>query len=85
MAEVIYVLCALASVSCALLLVRSYARQPLRLTLLAGLCFAGLALNNVLLFVDLVVVPNMDLGPLRSTIAVASLLFLVVGLIVEDS
>lgn len=29
---------------------------------MSGLCFAGLAVNNVLLFVDLVVVPGVDLG-----------------------
>jgi hypothetical protein len=85
MAEVIYVLCALASISCALLLARNYVRQPLRLTLLASLCFAGLALNNVLLLLDLVVVPEVDLSLLRSAVALVSMLFLVVGLIMEDS
>lgn len=85
MAETIYVLCALASISCALLLMRNYARHPLRLTLLASLCFAGLAINNVLLFIDLVVVPNVNLAPIRSIVALASLLLLVIGLIVEDS
>ena len=41
MAEAIYALCALASSTCALLLVRGYLRTRLRLTLLACLCFTG--------------------------------------------
>jgi hypothetical protein len=85
MAEAIYALCALASLVCALLLVRGYLRSRLRLILLACLCFGGLALNNVLLFVDLVLVPQLDLSVLRSLVAVASLLVLVVGLVWEET
>lgn len=85
MAEAIYALCALASLVCALLLVRGYLRTRLRLILLACVCFGGLALNNVLLFVDLVLVPELDLGVLRSLVAVASLLVLVVGLVWEGA
>jgi hypothetical protein len=85
MAESIYALCALTSLFCAALLIRSYAKNRLRLALLSCLCFSGLALNNVLLFVDLVVTPDVDLGVLRGGIAVAALLLLVVGLVLEDA
>ena len=85
MAELVYVLCALASLACALLLIRSYLRTRLRLALLTCLCFAGLALNNLLLLVDLVVVPSMDLSLLRSAVAVAALGLLVLGLVLEDA
>jgi hypothetical protein len=85
MAEAVYVLCAFASVACALLLIRSYLRIRVRLALLTCLCFTGLAVNNVLLFVDLVMVPQVDLNVLRSAIAIVALLLLVGGLVMEDA
>jgi hypothetical protein len=85
MAELVYFLCALASVACALLLVRSYRRTRLRLALLTCLCFTGLALNNVLLLVDLVVVRDFDLGLVRSAVAVVAMASLVLGLVLEDA
>ena len=85
MAELIYLLCAVASTFCAVLLIRNYARTRLRLALFASLCFAGLALNNVLLFIDLAMVPNVDLSLLRSGVALAAMLLLVVGLVLEES
>ena len=85
MAETIYALCALASVFCAGLLIRSYVRSRLWLALVSCLCFSGLALNNVLLFVDLVIAPDVDLSTLRGGVAVVALLVLVVGLVLEDT
>ena len=85
MAELTYLLCALASIFCAGLLVRNYRHSRLRLALLACLCFSGLALNSVLLFVDLVVTPATDLAPLRGLIALIAMLVLVVGLVLEDT
>jgi hypothetical protein len=85
MAELVYVLCALASVACALLLIRSYLRTRLRLALLTCLCFTGLALNNLLLLVDLVVVREFDLSLVRGAVAVVAMSLLVLGLVLEDA
>jgi hypothetical protein len=85
MAEFVYVLCALASIACALLLIRNYLRTRLRLALLTCLCFVGLALNNVLLFVDLVMVREVDLSVLRGVVAIVALLLLAGGLVLEDA
>ena len=85
MAEAVYVLCALASIACAGLLIRNYLRTRLRLALLTCLGFTGLALNNVLLFVDLVMVRDIDLGVTRSAIAIVAMLLLVSGLVMEDA
>jgi hypothetical protein len=85
MAELIYVLCALTSTLCAGLLVANYRRTKLRLALLASLCFIGLAVNNVLLFVDLVVTPGIDLSVGRGAVALVAMLVLVLGLILEDT
>ena len=83
MAEAVYALCALTSIACAVLLLRTYLERRSRLLLWSCACFALLAANNVLLFVDRVVVPQMDLAVARNLIASAGLLVLLVGLIWE--
>lgn len=80
---VVYALCALTSLACAFLLLRSYARTKVRLLLWSGLCFAGLAANNVLLFVDLQLLPQSDLSLLRTLPAVAGVAVLIYGLLWE--
>ena len=54
MEATIYALRALTTLLCAMLLLSRYVRVSQRLLLLSGLCFCGLALANVLVFVDLV-------------------------------
>ena len=81
MATIVYVLCALTSTACALLLLRAYGRSRFRLLLWSGLCFAGLALNNVLLVVDLRVVPDMDLSVWRTLPALAGIALLLYGFV----
>lgn len=83
MPEAVYVLCAATSVLCAVLLASSYRRQRSRLLLWSMLCFALLAVNNLLLVIDLMLVPSVDLSLLRSGSALAALLLLLVGLIWE--
>lgn len=85
MAEAVYVLCAVTSVVCAALLIRNYRRQRTRLVMWSMLCFIGLALNNVLMFVDLVVVPEIDMAFARTGTALFSLVLLLIGLLWEDS
>jgi hydrogenase/urease accessory protein HupE len=81
MAEAVYFLCALASIGCAVLLLRAYARRRTRLLLWCALCFVGLALNNVLLFADLVLVPDVDLSLFRQVSAFGSVVVLLYGLV----
>lgn len=84
MAEAVYVLCAITSALCTVLLLRSYRQTRTRLLLWTSLCFGALAANNVLLVVDLVVLPtSIDLSILRSSAAAAAGLILVLGLIWE--
>jgi len=81
MAEIVYILCALTSFACAVLLARGYARSGVRLLLWSALCFAGLTLNNVILFLDLVVYPDVDLSVWRGVSGVIGLGFLLYGMI----
>ncbi|MGH4015213.1 MAG: DUF5985 family protein [Pseudonocardiaceae bacterium] len=84
MAEAIYILCALTSVGCAVLLFRGYRASRMRLLFWSSLCFGGLALNNVMLFADAVIVPEIDLfGAWRSVVALAGLGVLIFGLVWE--
>jgi hypothetical protein len=83
MAELVYALCAIASVFCAALLVGNYRRTKVRLALYTSICFVGLAANNLLLFVDLIMVPDGDLSLWRTLVGLAAMLTLVIGLIWE--
>ena len=84
MAEAVYLLCAGTSLVCAMLLLRGFARTRTRLLFWSGWCFVGLTVNNLLLFVDLIVVPSVDLSWLRVGTALASLLLLIGGLTWES-
>ena len=83
MALVVYVLCAVTSLACAVLLWRGYRRSGARLLLWSALCFAGFFLNNMLLVVDVQLVPQLDLSVWRSLPAAAGLASLVYGLVWE--
>ncbi len=83
MATAVYVLSALISIACVVLLVRSFAATRSSLLLWAAVCFTGLALNNVILFVDKVLAPDVDLSTWRSIPALAGLLALMFGLLWE--
>ncbi len=82
--SIVYLLCTLASIMCAWVLFRSYNGAKSALLLWCSLCFATLALSNILLFVDLVIVgPNVDLSLIRGIISFGGLGFLLYGLIWE--
>lgn len=83
MATIVYALCGLTSVACAVLLLRGYLATRARLLLWGGLCFVGLAINNVVLFIDLSVVPEVDLSVWRSLPTLVGLLVLIYGLVWE--
>jgi len=85
MAQVAYALGVLTSILCAVLLIRSYRANGTALLLWCSLCFIGLALNNVLLFADLFVVPQISLELWRSAVALVALLLMLIGLIWEEA
>lgn len=81
MAGAIYLLCSLTALGCAVLLLRSFRRSGLRLLLWSGLCFLCLAVNNALVFVDLVVLPQVDLFLWRNLAAATGMTLLMYGLV----
>jgi hypothetical protein len=84
MAEAVYLLCALTSVLCAALLYRGFRASRVRLLFWSSLCFMGLALSNMLLFVDLVLAPDLDLSVCRGAISLVSLSTLLFGVVWES-
>lgn len=85
MAKLVYVLCGLTSILCAGLLYRRFRSTRTRLLFWSTWCFVCLMLSNVLLFVDLVVLPEVNLSVLRSAVTLAGLVLLLYGLIRESS
>ncbi len=85
LANAIYILCAVTSIACAVLLVRGYRRSRVRLLFWSAWCFIGLALNNILLIVDLRMLPQVDLEIWRAVPAVAGVALLVYGLVWESA
>lgn len=83
MKSAVYLLNASIYATCAGLLLRGYSRVRQRLLLWSGLCFVGLAFANVLIYVDLVIFPQIDLYPLRLGTTTLAMLLLVYGLVWE--
>jgi len=85
MAGFVYALCGLTSVFCAGLLFRQYRALRGRLLFWSAGCFLCFALSNVLLFVDLVVLPNVDLSLVRNLITLVGVIMLLASLIWEGN
>lgn len=80
---IVYLLCLVTSVVCAWLLVRSYLRTRTSLLLWSALCFVLLALNNLFVVGDMVLLPAVDLSLGRQVTALAAVCVLLVGFIWE--
>lgn len=81
MAETTYALCAVTSLACTVLLLGGYRRGRGRLLLWSSGCFLFLALNNAMLFVDLALVPSIDLSVARSSVGLVAVTLLLAGFI----
>lgn len=79
MAEVVYVLCAITSAVCALLLYLSYRKSRMPLLFWSTLCFVCLSVNNLLLLADLIIAPNIDFSIPRNLAGVAGVGLLLYG------
>jgi hypothetical protein len=83
-ATIVYFLCFAASAGCGWLLVRSYQRTRSALLLWTASCFVLLGVNNLLVVLDLVFLPDtIDLRPVRLAAALAALATLLYGFIWE--
>ena len=78
---ILYTVAVLSSSACMVLLFRGYKRRRVRLLMWSAICFAGLTINNVALFVDLVIFPDIDLRAVRLVPALIGMMFLLYGFI----
>ncbi|WP_291868601.1 DUF5985 family protein [Bradyrhizobium sp.] len=81
MALLIYSLCAVTSAVCTYLLSSAYRRSRQKLLLWSAICFAGLTLNNLALWVDKLPLLEIDLSLWRVSIALLAMAVLLYGLI----
>jgi hypothetical protein len=79
----VYLLCGLTALACGFLLLRSYKQTRTRLLLWCGIFFVMLAMENGILFLDLVIYPQIDLTAVRKAVAMIGVSALLYGLIWE--
>ncbi len=77
----VYLLCTATCIVCAVLLWRGFYRSRARLLRWSAWCFVGLAINNVLLFLDMIVFPQVDLSLARDVTCAMAVAVLLIGLI----
>lgn len=79
----VYGLCLLTSAICAGLLLKAYLPSRSKLLLYTALGFALLAVNNLLLVADVLVLRDIDLWPYRQLALAAAIAVLLYGFIFE--
>jgi hypothetical protein len=84
-APLVHLLCALTCWTCAVLLLRGFLAHRNRLLLWSGAAFCIFGISNVLLFVDLTLVPTIDLSYVRNGVTLLGVMVLVWGLVWETS
>ena len=77
----VYVLCFLTSGACAWLLARTYRRTAASLLLWSAFCFILLAANNLVVVIDMIVLPNIDFRIVRHLLSLAAVAVLLFGFI----
>ncbi len=85
MASIVFIACTLTSAVCVALQLRAYLRSRQRLLFWSTLAFVGLFLNNALLYVDVVLLPAIDLSLARLIPALLGVAALCYGLMMEGN
>lgn len=80
-ATAVYAMCFLTSAACAALLARSFKAAGSRLLLWSAICFVFLALNNLVVIVDMLLLPEADLRAVRYMLSLAAIGILLFGFI----
>jgi hypothetical protein len=79
--QIVYILCALTSFGCTVLLIARYRKARANLLFWSALAFLAFTATNILLFLDLVVLPDVDLALWRNGFTLAGVIILLYGLI----
>ena len=85
MAAVVYLLCALTSLLCAIMLFKAFTKSKFRLLFWSSMGFTGFAMSNVLLFLDVVIFPDVTfIINFRTIPAVIGMIVMIYGLVMEE-
>jgi hypothetical protein len=77
----VYLLCFATSAMCAWLLARTYRRSGMRLLFWSALCFVLLALNNLVVIVDLLLIEDISFQLPRLLLSISAVGVLLFGFI----
>jgi hypothetical protein len=83
--SIIYLLCVATSLLCAYLLGRAYHRGGPKLLIWSALCFALLAVDSLILALDILLLPTLDLTMTRLAASLAAISVLLYGFVWESS
>ena len=78
---IVYFLCFATSSACAWLLARNYQRTGAKLLLWSALCFVFLAGNNLVVILDLLLIPTVDFRIVRLLFSLGAVSVLLYGFI----
>jgi hypothetical protein len=79
--QIIYILCALTSAGCTFLLFGRYRKTRVSLLFWSAVAFLAFTLTNILLYIDLILVPDIDFVVVRNSITLVGAIVLLYGLI----
>jgi hypothetical protein len=79
----VYLLCLATCIACTVLLIRSWLRSRTPLLMWMAISLVFLALNNLLVVIDLLLIPDVDLTMWRLLAALAAGVILIVGFVWE--
>ena len=86
MGQAVYILCAVTSLGCTLLLIGRYRKTRVDLLFWSAIAFLLITLTNILLFVDLVILgAGVDLTLIRNGSTLLGTILLLYGLIRNNS
>ncbi|MBS0503756.1 MAG: hypothetical protein JSS55_08130 [Proteobacteria bacterium] len=83
-ATAVYSLCFLTSSLCAWLLMRSYLRWRSQMLFWSGLCFTLLAINNLIVILDMYIIVDRPLIMYRLGVSLAAVAVLLYGFIWQE-
>lgn len=85
MAHIVYILCALTSLGCTALLFGRYKKSKVVLLFWSAAAFLCFTVTNMLLFVDLVLFPDLDLAIWRNLATLVGVVVLLHALIHDNT
>lgn len=85
MVQIVYILTALTSLVCTLLLGRAYRRSQVPLLFWSAMCFGTITLSNILLILDMMFISEVSLAAARAAVSLVAMSLFLYGLIFKTN